>query len=127
MKLFSAFEDFVIQTLASFPSKFGKLRFIAEMRSEGKYQHWGLSKTYGDENAQKAIAEAHSDAFEKSLTTPVPVLTAEDSAGDAEKLSADTVSAVPGDLRGTTERHFRWVLKVVELLKHSSGRSSPDA
>lgn len=127
MKLFSAFDDFMNETLARIPSNFGRLRFIAEMRSEGRYVHWGMCKTYGDQNAQAAMAEAHSETFEQSLTTPVPDLAAEDEAGDAATLDADTRPAIPAQRRGGTERHFRWVLKVTGLLKHSAGQSNPGA
>jgi hypothetical protein len=129
MKLFSALEDFVNETLAHFQSRLGKLRFISEMRKDGEYQHWGLSKSYGEAAAQKAIAEAHSDVFEKALTTPVPELAEEDNIQDPNSvdLSLDPAVAVPTDRRGGTERHFRWVLKVVGLLHRSSQRPNPDA
>ena len=127
MKLFSAFEDFKNETLAGIPSKFGRLRFLAEMRKDGKYQHWGMSKMHGDEAAQNAIAEAHSETFEQSLTIPIPALLAEDSAGDAARLSADIPPAVPCELRGGTVRHFRWILRVAELLKRFPRPSNPGA
>lgn len=121
MKLFGALESFVNETLGQIPGRLGKLRFIAEMRNKDHYEYWGMSKMYGDEVTQRAIAEAHADEFEKTLTTPVPELADE---VDSSESSLPTLplrldSAVPSDLRGGTKRHFRWVLKVVELLHHS--------
>jgi hypothetical protein len=129
MKLFGALEDFVNETLAQFPSRLAKLRFISEMRNKTGYEHWGLSKTYGHDAAQKAVAEAHSDIFEKALTTPVPQLTEEDKAPNSElpNLEMNADAALPEDLRGGTKRHFMWVLKVVELLHRSHQRSNPGA
>jgi hypothetical protein len=129
MRLFGALEDFVNETLAQFPSKLGKLRFISEMRKEGRYKHWGLSKSYGDDVAQQAIAEAHSDTFEKALTTPVPLLADEDETQELEPLDSkmNPEAALPENLRGGTKRHFRWVLKVVDLLHRSHQRPNPGA
>jgi len=129
MKLFGALEDFVNETLAQLPSSLGKLRFISEMRKDNRYEHWGLSKTYGEEAAQQAIAEAHADTFEHTLTTPVPTLAEEAHTTDTEPpvpfLNPDAV--LPSDLRGGTERHFKWILKVVDLLHHSHRRPNPGA
>jgi hypothetical protein len=129
MKLIGALEDFVNETLAQFPSKLGKLRFISEMRQEGRYKHWGLSKRYGDDVAQRAIAEAHSDTFESTLTTPVPELANEEGTRDSELLDSkmNTEAALPADLRGGTKRHFSWILKVVDLLQRSHPPSNPGA
>lgn len=129
MKLFGALEDFVSETLAQFPSRLGKLRFISEMRNHGRYEHWGMSRMYGDDVAQRAMAEAHADVFEKSLTTPVPHLAEEDKVTESESapLLGHPEDGVPSDLRGGTKRHFRWVLKVVELLHRSPQPPNPTA
>lgn len=129
MKLFGALEDFVSETLAQFPSRLGKLRFIAEMRNHGRYEHWGMSRTYGDDVAQRAMAEAHADVFEKALTTPVPTLAEEDNSPPQESkpLLIHLENGSPSDLRGGTERHFKWIWRVVELLHRSSQRPNPNA
>jgi hypothetical protein len=129
MKLFGPLEDFVNETLAQFPSRLGKLRFIAEMRNHGRYEHWGMSRTYGDDLAQRAMAEAHADEFEKVLTTPVPTLAEEENnpVQESKPLLMHPEDGVPCDLRGGTRRHFKWILRVVELLHRSSHRPNPNA
>lgn len=129
MKLLGALDDFVNETLAQIPSRLGKLRFIAEMRNHGRYEHWGMSRTYGDDIAQRAMAEAHADVFEKALTTPVPTLAEEDAnpGQESKPLLMYLEDGLPSDLRGSTQRHFKWILRVVELLHRSSQRPNPNA
>lgn len=129
MKLFGALEDFVNETLAQIPGRLKRLGFVAEMHQGGRYQHWGLSKTYGDDVAQRAIAEAHSDSFEKVLTTPVSQLAEEDRMADSESpgFKKNSDAALPEDMRGGTKRHFRWILRVVDLLHRSPQRRNPGA
>jgi hypothetical protein len=129
MKLFSAVEDFVNETLASIPSKLGRLRFIAAMNKNGSYKHWGMSKRHGADEAQKAISEAHSDSFEKVLTSPVPNLALEEheTAEYSGRPEIELASALPSDLRGGTRRHLKWILRVVGLLSRDSKTMNPDA
>ena len=129
MKLFSAVEDFVNESLASIPSQLGRLRFIAAMNKNGIYKHWGMSKRHGADEAQKAISEAHSDSFEKVLTSPVPNLVSEDReiAASSGSQEVELASALPSDLRGGTPRHLKWILRVVGLLNRDSMKKNRDA
>ncbi len=120
MKLLSAYEDFVKTTLARISTPLGRLRFISAMREGSGYQHWGLSKLYGREAAQKGIAEAHSDAFEQVLTTPVSQLAGAEENQPALPRQAPCPDLLPADPRGGSRRHLNWILRVVCLLNRST-------
>lgn len=126
MKLLSAYEDFVKGTLSKIPNALDRLRFIAEMRRDGRYEHWGLAKTYGREAAQEGVSEAHSDTFEEVLATPVPNLENPDES-TTEKQVEHASDMLPADPRGGSRRHLNWILRVVSLLRQSRPASSRDA
>ena len=126
MRLLGAFEDFVSTTLARIPNRLQRLHFIAAMRGEDGYQHWGMAKTYGKDAAQSAIGDAHSEAFEEVLKTPVQQL----SDGKTEEFPPhpEERKLLPPDMRGGTRRHLSWVLRVADLLARSQqGPRNPDA
>lgn len=58
------------RTLAKIPSAFGKIVYLASLRNEntGKYQHFGLSQIYSDEDADIVLRESHEEAFREWLT-----------------------------------------------------------
>ncbi len=123
MKLFDAFEDLVSTTLSRVPSVLGRLRFIGGTRREEDYEHWGLAREHGKEAAEQALAKAHADIFEQSLTTPLPELVEEESREEARNLKEEIgeigsrEALVPQDQRGGTARHLNWVLRAVELIQ----------
>lgn len=118
MKLLGAFEDFVGNTLTRMPNTLRRLQFIAGMRSAEGYEHWGMSKVYGRDAAQRAIGEAHANTFEQVLTTPIPRL-AEGELEEAARDLANGDTMLPSDLRGGSKRHLSWILKAVYLLRRS--------
>jgi hypothetical protein len=127
MKLLSAYEDFVSRTLSKIPNALDRLRFIADMRKEGQYEHWGLTKEYGRDAAQSGIGEAHADSFETVLTTPIPELEASEKAPTAETGQTDISKMLPSDLRGGTKKHFSWIVKVISMLNQTRRASNRDA
>lgn len=127
MKLLSAYEDFVRGTLSKIPNALDRLRFVAEMRRAGQYEHWGLSKTHGREAAERGIGEAHADTFEEVLSTPVPNLENSVEATPEPPRGDDLSRMLPMDLRGGTKRHLNWIVKVIWLLGRSRRDSSPGA
>ena len=65
-------EDFTNRTLASLPTLLEKLAYICSLQtSEGAYQHWGLSRVFGEGQAQKAIGSAHAETAAQLTHTPV--------------------------------------------------------
>ncbi len=127
MKLFSAFEDFVRTTLGSVPGELRRLRFLASMRNKDRYEHWGLSRTYGEEAAQRAINDAHAETFERTLTTPLPKVYQDEVSNtgrEPDPLGKDTPVQLllPTDLRGGSPRHLGLIVRIVGLLKRSSAK-----
>lgn len=69
--------DFSATSLATLPDVFSRLAFLASLRdfSTGGYVHWGLSRTYGEEVAQRALQLVHHQLFREAGTLPLPELT----------------------------------------------------
>jgi hypothetical protein len=129
MTLLSAYEDFVVRTLASVRGLLARLVYLGSLRNDdGDYCHWGMSKTFGQSRASEALAQAHTEAWLEVLRTPIPALFAEtqDSTletdlglgnetwrGQLEKLT-------PPDVSGGTKRHFNSILLTLSLLSQAA-------
>jgi len=76
MILKSALEDLLGTTLAGVAGVVGKIQYVASLRNlaAGTYSHWGLSRAYGEQAAQQALAAAHRELFLTVLRTPISVL-----------------------------------------------------
>lgn len=126
MVLVSAYDDFVLRTLASVPGLLGKLAYLSELRtSEGGYCHWGLAQVHGEIAARRAIAQAHTQAWMEVLRAPLQSLwqelqpaSAEDEPAleSAEKLSQQKDKMIPAELGGGSVRHFNSILSVLVAL-----------
>ncbi len=121
MTLVSAYEDFRTRTLGALPGLWARLRYLAGLRTpDGAYRHWGMSRTYGPEAAQKAAAAAHSEIFLQFLRTPLQQLAREFS--DATTSSGEPLDwklFVPGDLGGGSEKHFNSIVSALLTLPRS--------
>jgi len=121
MTLTSAYDDLRIRTLSALPGLWARLRYLAGLRTpDGAYQHWGMSRTYGPEAAQKAAAAAHSDVFVQFLRTPLKQLSREFS--DASSSSGEPVNwslYVPGDPGGGSEKHFNSIVSALRQLSET--------
>lgn len=62
-------QDFASTTLASIPSMFARLGYMASLRdlSSGRYEHSGLTALYGEAAVQQALEQCHAEIFEKIL------------------------------------------------------------
>lgn len=120
MTLLPIKEDFVLRTLASVPGLLGKLNYVAELRENDRYVHWGMMRVFGDETMQRAIGELHRALFLQILRTPLRRLL-EDAAHAAaaqqsqlrpylEAILLDAHSLVPPNLGGGSEAHFNSVI-----------------
>ena len=75
MRLKSALEDFEINTLRAVPGLLGKLSYVSRLGDgNGRYDHWGLAKVYGDDTAQSAIRASHRVLLSEVLKKPLAVL-----------------------------------------------------
>jgi hypothetical protein len=135
----SPFEDFMKRTMSILQGVWSKLNYIRELRSaDGKYEHWGLAATHGEEGTNRMIADVHSELYLQVLRTPLPELfeqlelSAEDAGCSpqelAEQLYKQRQRITPADLRGGAPEHLRAVLLIHDLLSKSSqgqGSGSP--
>ena len=133
MTYWSASEDFLSTTVASLPGAWGKLYYLSGLRTEGgEYDHWGLTRLHGKASVQRALRDAHREAFLEILRTPLAplledaMLSAADQELDAvsylSQLSLRWRTLLPPDPEGGLEAHFSSVLKA--LLKVAQARSS---
>ena len=126
MVLLSAYDDFVLRTLASVPGLLGKLAYIGRLRTdEGTYSHWGLAQVYGEPTAGRALAQAHTQAWMEVLRAPLPSLweelqqTSRGKKGALEavkQLSEQREKMIPANLGGGSVRHFSSILSALVAL-----------
>jgi len=118
--LISPAEDFS-KTLSAIAGTLGKLRYLAGLRQgNGEYFHWGMVRRHGEANANRAIAQVHTDLFLVTLRTPIQTLweetmsVAEGHSANLkeylEELLEQRESLLPAQLEGGAERHFNSVL-----------------
>ena len=79
MRLKSALEDFAANTLGAVPGLLGRLSYVGRLRDgnatgNGRYEHWGLAKVYGDDAAQCAIRASQRALLSEVLKKPLAVL-----------------------------------------------------
>ncbi len=139
MPLKSAFEDLLETTLARVSGVVGKIEYLASLRGSKRtqYVHWGLSKIYGEQGAQQALADAHRGLFLKILRTPLRELredvavsscAAEQPAREyVEGLRKRQEELLPEDLGGGSAEHFSSVLGALLNLVSGPRQSPPRA
>src|SRR5208282_5802511 len=75
MRLKSALEDFEINTLGAVPGLLGRFSYVGRLGDgNGRYNHWGLARVYGDDAAQGAIRASHRALLSEVLKKPLAVL-----------------------------------------------------
>jgi hypothetical protein len=78
MRFRSAKEDLEETTLRILPGQLGRLDYLAGLReASGDYEHWGLTKVYGEAGAQAALHAAHAESATAVLRRTLPELAAE--------------------------------------------------
>ena len=127
MVLLSALEDFVVRTLGALSGPLSRLAYIGSLRhSNGLYEHWGLTRAYGDHAAASAISDAHTQVWLQVLRTPLRKLAAE-AETSASGITADDVvrwrnqpaALTPSNPGGGSPRHFHSILLALSQLPHS--------
>lgn len=65
--------DLSLSTLATMPSSFSRLAYLASLRdiSTNVYEHAGLSAVYPRPAVQQALEQCHQEVFERILETPL--------------------------------------------------------
>jgi hypothetical protein len=130
MTLLSAYEDFVVRTLAPLPGSLAKLVYLGGLRNDdGDYCHWGMSRTYGQGRSSEALAQAHTEAWLAVLRTPIPQLFAETRNLECglEGLREQAEKLTPADVSGGTKRHFSSILLALSLLSQAAKEPNPKA
>lgn len=74
MVLLTAYEDFVARTLSTIPTLLGRLEYTTSLRTQARYEHWGLARVHGEADAHQAISRAHTELWLEVLRTPLPSL-----------------------------------------------------
>jgi hypothetical protein len=70
--LLAVAENFKKYTLEALPTLLEKIAYISSLQNEnGSYTHWGLSRIFGEQKAQKAIQSAHSQLVLDALRSPI--------------------------------------------------------
>lgn len=68
----SAAEDFKERSLGALPTLLEKLAYICSLQTEGGlYEHWGLSRVFGNRLAQDAILRAHTATAMELIRVPI--------------------------------------------------------
>jgi len=139
MILKSALEDLLGTTLAGVAGVVGKIQYVASLRNlaAGTYSHWGLSRSYGEQAAQQALAAAHRELFLTVLRTPISVLrndvmissrALQMNAGEyLQSLRSQGPNLLPQDLNGGSARHFSSVLHALSILFSTQAEIPPAA
>jgi hypothetical protein len=133
MRLKSALEDFDANTLGAVPGLLGRLSYVGRLHDgsetgNGRYDHWGLAKVYGDDAAQRAIRASHLVLLSEVLKKPLAVLLKDVLAScsneltEKEFLAALTLTqkdSLPKPLSPAALAHLRSVLSALSALVES--------
>ncbi len=109
-------DDFRLRTLASIGSAMARLAYLAQLRNHGRYEHWGMARTYGDTAAQSAIAANHTRVFLDVLEMPLEELLRDTDAAVLRVLRERAADAVPAETAGGTATHLSFVLESLSLV-----------
>jgi hypothetical protein len=139
MTLYSALEDLQETTLRAFVGCLNRLEYLSGLRDKGgSYEHWGLTRVYGDMAAKRALARSHRALLSKVLAMPMRNLV-EDArqsseiagvppAAYIERLASETPNLLPHGPGAGSARHLSSVLHALSsLLKNPKGDASPPA
>jgi hypothetical protein len=125
MPLLTANRD-IVRTLEAVPGLWNKLHYLAKLREESTYGHWGLIKIHGEAAATEAIEGVHQILVTEILRRSIPELVEEldrfcKEQGDeplhliAELVMRGELSLPPGTAK-TPSKHFSYVMSVVSNL-----------
>lgn len=127
MKLLSADDEFVLNTLQEVPGCLGKLEYLNGLREEdGQLKHWGLEKIHGISKARATLEKAYLSALQKLLATPMRELWSEclqncEKTGENANVRVRTIHIcitdhIPSKIGPAQRAHIMLVLDVLCLL-----------
>ena len=135
MRLKSAREDFEANTLGAVPGLLGRLSYVGGLHDgkgagNGRYEHWGLTRVYGDAAAQSAIRASHRVLLSEVLKKPLAVLLNDVPASCANEhltereFLASLTQSPPKPLSPAARAHLRSVLSALSALLESRNNAS---
>jgi len=135
MRLKSAREDFEANTLGAVPGLLGRLSYVGGLHDgkgtgNGRYEHWGLTRVYGDDAAQSAIRASHRVLLSEVLKKPLAVLLNDVPASCAnehlteKEFLASLTQSLPKPLSPAALAHLRSVLSALSALLESRNNAS---
>jgi hypothetical protein len=135
MTLKSALEDLTQSTLKAVAGLWAKLEYVARLRRDQRYEHWGLARVHGEDQANQALMETHHTLLSRLLRTPIRRLAEDistssghnglDSTSYVENLQNQEKSLLPANPSAGSERHLSSVLKAVSSLVRNRKEPSP--
>jgi hypothetical protein len=136
MTLKSALQDLRETTLAAISGLLAKLAYLASLRrSEGGYQHWGMSLLHGEESSDRALRAAHTEVLSTVLRTPISGLVEDlrESSQDSKETPGVYVETMRGQLPEllpspddtASARHLNSVLVALSSLEKNRKRATP--
>ncbi len=124
MTISSAYEDFSARTLSALTGAWQRLQYLAELRApDGRYRHWGMARTFGDDAAQRTLAQVHTELFLEILRMPLRRLAGEYSAAELAQWS----SYLPENLEGGVPEHLSSIVSALAALAAARRPSPPPA
>jgi len=117
MKFFPAFDDFMIRSVAAIPGTWERLRYVAGLRqSDGGYAHWGMTRTYGADVAQRTMRSAHEEVLRDVLRTPLSDLLDEVSTEPESRHAVPSPSLAPAGASASYGLHFAWLCESLRAI-----------
>ncbi len=132
MRLRSAHEDFEANTLGAVSGSLGRLSYVGRLHDgNGTYEHWGLTKVYGNDAAQRAMRLSHRALLSEVLKKPLAVLLRDMQASSSnqhlteEEFLSALADSQPKPLSPSARAHLRSVLSALSALTESPIRANP--
>jgi hypothetical protein len=130
MRLKSALEDFEANTLRAVPGLLGRVSYVGGLQAggegtdKGKYEHWGLARVYGEDQAQRAIRASHLALLAEVLKKPLVLLLQDIPASCSNQhltereflATLSQANSLPKPLSASSRAHLRSVLSALSAL-----------
>jgi hypothetical protein len=133
MPLLTANRDF-LRSLKAVPGLWNKLHYLAKLRQETTYEHWGLMQIHGEAEAIEAIEGVHQVLITETLRRSIPQLLedlnrfCEEQGENSLQLVTELVMrgelSLPPGTSKTPSKHFNYVMRVVSSLLKARRLSS---
>lgn len=128
MRFRSAKEDLEETTLRALTGQIGRLDYLAGLRQDpGGYEHWGLTKVYGEAGAQAALGAAHAESANAILRRTLPELAAEAGERAGEIFERPAAEALPEGSDALGAAHFSLVWNALRSVARRRASRRPAA